>query len=329
MLADEPMAMTYLGTYWYANMVSNMLDSGLDYSRTLSEFFDDDGWQGFVRPFPKSSILHAFIGFAVDHVRSQETPDELDPMFLRWRSSPALKGLIGRVAFATPIEAELSRQHVPHKSFADWAASVGLKLESADSDDIGEYYSYLRDFAHEDVSQSDGERSAELDELDQLQEQQELLDEQEWRSSPLVALTKRLTDEVFFLLFTNRKLLLSMQERVAATIGDVDQEELARAREYHPEAVGRFRAPGKLKRCHIPTWAKRAIFYRDRGRCVFCNTDLSGTVTLQNRENFDHIIPLARGGANDVTNLQLLCRPCNARKLAGPGSTRNTVEKWY
>ncbi|WP_369685957.1 HNH endonuclease [Rhizobium sp. BT03] len=30
-----------------------------------------------------------------------------------------------------------------------------------------------------------------------------------------------------------------------------------------------------------------------------------------------HIVPLARFGANDVTNLQLLCEPCNLKKAAG------------
>lgn len=42
-------------------------------------------------------------------------------------------------------------------------------------------------------------------------------------------------------------------------------------------------------------------------RCLMCNkTGVKLTV--------DHVIPLARGGANDIANLQPLCRSCNARK---------------
>ncbi|WP_416405027.1 HNH endonuclease [Arthrobacter sp. LFS091] len=33
---------------------------------------------------------------------------------------------------------------------------------------------------------------------------------------------------------------------------------------------------------------------------------------------FDHIIPLAMGGSNNVEILQILCGPCKRSKSAGP-----------
>lgn len=53
---------------------------------------------------------------------------------------------------------------------------------------------------------------------------------------------------------------------------------------------------------------KGVIWRRDDGRCVKCNS----------KENlqFDHIIPVAKGGATSVENLQLLCRQCNLAKGA-------------
>ena len=45
--------------------------------------------------------------------------------------------------------------------------------------------------------------------------------------------------------------------------------------------------------------------------------------------NFDHIIPLALGGINDVTNIQLLCESCNKSKGANKISTSTKYERWY
>jgi 5-methylcytosine-specific restriction endonuclease McrA len=58
----------------------------------------------------------------------------------------------------------------------------------------------------------------------------------------------------------------------------------------------------------IPQDVKIAVAARDGGRCRQCGstTDL----------HFDHVIPWSKGGANTVTNIQLLCGPCNRRKGA-------------
>jgi hypothetical protein len=58
----------------------------------------------------------------------------------------------------------------------------------------------------------------------------------------------------------------------------------------------------------IPREVRRAIFERDGGRCVQC----ASTFDLQ----YDHVIPVALGGATTVENLQLLCADCNRSKGA-------------
>jgi len=56
----------------------------------------------------------------------------------------------------------------------------------------------------------------------------------------------------------------------------------------------------------IPNELANAVWNRDGGRCCFCNSN-------ENLE-FDHIIPVSKGGATTFQNLQLLCKPCNIRK---------------
>lgn len=69
-----------------------------------------------------------------------------------------------------------------------------------------------------------------------------------------------------------------------------------------------------IDRRPIPEWAKKAIHARDRGRCAHCGASID--LELEADGHIDHIIPLARGGTNDLVNLQLLCESCNLNKSA-------------
>ena len=62
----------------------------------------------------------------------------------------------------------------------------------------------------------------------------------------------------------------------------------------------------KNKRPIIPDEVKLFVFNRDQGKCVSCGS----------KENlqFDHIIPIAKGGSSSEENVQLLCQPCNLKK---------------
>jgi hypothetical protein len=59
---------------------------------------------------------------------------------------------------------------------------------------------------------------------------------------------------------------------------------------------------------HISTQTKNAVWRRDQGMCVECGSN-------KNLE-FDHIIPVSKGGSNTTRNIQLLCEGCNRRKSA-------------
>ena len=53
-----------------------------------------------------------------------------------------------------------------------------------------------------------------------------------------------------------------------------------------------------------------SLYTKQRGRCANCSTPLHGVF------HRDHRVALANGGTNDITNIELLCGPCNLRKNA-------------
>lgn len=60
------------------------------------------------------------------------------------------------------------------------------------------------------------------------------------------------------------------------------------------------------RRSPIPRELRKAVFERDGGRCVECG----GNFDIQ----YDHILPVALGGATTLENLQILCAGCNCEK---------------
>ena len=71
------------------------------------------------------------------------------------------------------------------------------------------------------------------------------------------------------------------------------------------EAAIEFTRSGP-RREPIPEDVKLVVWARDGGSCVRCGSKVS--------LHFDHIIPVAKGGANTEENIQILCQVCNLKK---------------
>ena len=72
------------------------------------------------------------------------------------------------------------------------------------------------------------------------------------------------------------------------------------------EAFENVQAAAGARRERIPEDMKLFVWQRDEGKCVRCGSN--------ERLEFDHIIPVAEGGANTARNIQLLCELCNRQK---------------
>ncbi len=77
---------------------------------------------------------------------------------------------------------------------------------------------------------------------------------------------------------------------------------------------------------HIADAVKREVWERDGGKCCQC-------ASLEDIE-YDHKVPVSKGGNSNVENIQLLCRPCNrskrvklATQALGSRSLENKREK--
>jgi hypothetical protein len=85
-----------------------------------------------------------------------------------------------------------------------------------------------------------------------------------------------------------------------------------------PERVARRTNPESR---HIPARVKRAVQERDAGQCTFVS-DAGRRCEATSMLEYDHVEPVARGGASTVGNLRLRCRAHNqyaAEQALGEG----------
>jgi len=63
-----------------------------------------------------------------------------------------------------------------------------------------------------------------------------------------------------------------------------------------------------LSRPRIPESVRIEVWRRDSGKCAKCGS--------REKLEYDHIVPISRGGSNTVRNIELLCEKCNRSKSA-------------
>ena len=62
----------------------------------------------------------------------------------------------------------------------------------------------------------------------------------------------------------------------------------------------------EISRPSIPERVRIEVWRRDEGKCVKCGS--------RERLEYDHIIPVSKGGSNTARNIELLCEQCNRKK---------------
>jgi 5-methylcytosine-specific restriction endonuclease McrA len=277
-------------TYYFCNLIDNIVSFPDPYIHGMNEFYGDGKIFDLVEPFSKYSAFHDFIEFIVDDVYHEEA---------------------GKV--------DLDKRRSLLEDFSGIPESLcHTKPKTLPIEHAFEFYdiefltfeSYLKDEGKSFLEASEDDVNEYMFEVRMNECYQELIE--------------RTVKEIFHVLFQNRILMMGFNQIMA--------DSLERESGFHSEVKNGklFSKNGKLKRKSIPKWVRRAVFFRDRGRCVLCNKDLSGVLSLESQENYDHMIPLSGYGMNDISNIQLLCKECNQyEKKSGPGVTTARYESWY
>jgi 5-methylcytosine-specific restriction endonuclease McrA len=63
-----------------------------------------------------------------------------------------------------------------------------------------------------------------------------------------------------------------------------------------------------------PPDLKNNIWVKTGGLCFYCGCELLPFGQEKNSFSIDHVIPLAKGGSNEIDNLVPSCRVCNSKK---------------
>ena len=276
-------------TYYFCNIIRNILHDQFSFIRNLHEFYGDGAHYYLIRPFEKYSAFHRFIEFIVDDIYYENASsvdlEDRKRMYNNFKGIPG--GLEGVRPTNLPIELALKFHNIDHISFSEFLIDTGKSFIDCDEDDVYDYMAEIK------------------------------------FTGSYERLVDQTVKEVFHILFQNRQLLLHFNEMISAEVKGASDDLI-------PEDFrSLFKRPGILERKSIPKWVQRAVYFRDRGRCVLCDMDLSGMLNIENLENYDHMVPLARNGLNDVSNIQLLCKECNKVKLDGKAITSSKYQSWY
>ena len=257
----------FFGTYYFSDIISGILEDPLEFMLTLSEPLGEIAVVARDASFPKRTALHQFAAVIIEGQFWESDVDHFETTPSE-RIGFERRFVPGEFPRSTLwIETALRRYNLEFEPFDGWDDQPG----GHSSDILYEWYQELR------------------------------------LTEAYDRLIATMSDEVFAILFANRRVLFALNDLIADKVT----------------------AAGPVARSRPPAWAKRAVFFRDRGKCTTCFRDLSGTLSTEGLSHFDHVVPLIASGVNDLTNLQLMCAPCNVAKAGKIGTSPFAYEPWF
>lgn len=121
---------TYFETYYFANIINNILNDTNSYLRKLEDFFGNENYKNFIKPFPKFSRFHSFICFVIETINNEDIESIEIESFQK----------IDRKLW---VELAFENFGLDYETFNDWLLEKNVKRNEIDEDTINEYFQDL------------------------------------------------------------------------------------------------------------------------------------------------------------------------------------------
>ncbi|MFI6073934.1 HNH endonuclease [Actinoplanes sp. NPDC051343] len=301
-------------TYHYARIIDAMAREPIAFMHDLSEMLSGDGFDYFCQPFQKVSALHKFASLVINRTFDE---DLLGLPTLSPSRTQVFEGapLYDYEMHVLPVENAFEALGLPHTTFAEFRSD---KEWPALLPGFQRHLYHSRRNPCEDCPEFESLPDEYYEYFNELQ-----------LTGELEELCDRLAEEVFYVLFANRSFLYDFNQMMAYYVTSYNTFGDNEAVDPTGMFIPRKDRMSRLRRTEIPEWVKTTVEFRERGRCANCQVELGTLRTPIKRAEFDHMVPLAEGGLNDVTNIQLLCHLCNNEKRARVLPPRLLYERWY
>ncbi|HRE73688.1 MAG TPA: HNH endonuclease signature motif containing protein [Flavobacteriales bacterium] len=132
MLKPSLLEIEYFETYYWANIISNVLRDPFNYNYLGSlETFFGENTERFSEPFPQTTRLHDYIGYMIDIIHEQDLNDLDIDSFKTGREFLWVEGAASFYGFE-------------FDPFNEWLLEKGKQRKDIDEDDISEYIEEFR-----------------------------------------------------------------------------------------------------------------------------------------------------------------------------------------
>lgn len=125
-------SMQFYETYYYANIVHNVLTDPFPYIRSVHAWYEDREAEVLLPPFPKWTRLHDFTRYVINSVIDEDVRDT------------TIDAVVHETGFEVWADQALRQHKYECIGFKRWLKEQAISLDDLTEDHLADYYSELR-----------------------------------------------------------------------------------------------------------------------------------------------------------------------------------------